>query len=97
MAGVCGHRIAMGRDLDFSGDPKKQKKFQELDFDKMHRECCETEAACLRLDSPVVLSHNDMLAGNVLVPHNVSLQSLASICKWCLRHANHWAGKATHS
>ena len=61
----------MGRQLDFSYDTAKQRQFQELDFDRMHRECCDTEAACLRLDSPVVFNHNDMLAGNVLVPHNV--------------------------
>lgn len=61
----------MGRDLDFSDDPKKQEAFEKIDFDRLHRECCETEAACLRLESPVVFNHNDLLSGNCLVPHEV--------------------------
>ena len=64
----------MGRDLDFSDDPKKQHAFKRIDFERMQRECCETEAACLRLDSPVVFNHNDLLSGNCLVPREVRVQ-----------------------
>lgn len=61
----------MGRDLDFSDDARKQEAYEQVDFDRMEHECRQTEAACLRMDSPVVFNHDDMLAGNVLVPHDV--------------------------
>ena len=62
----------MGSKLDFSDDPKKA--FEALDFDRMDRDCCETEAACLRMDSPAVFIHDDLLSGNILIPHKVSAQ-----------------------
>ena len=82
-------RIKMARDLDFSEDPKKQEAYAKLDLDRMHWECCETEAACLRLDSPVVYTHCDMLSGNVLVPRN-EVTPFKWHCNVIVLSCRHW-------
>lgn len=95
--------IAMGRDLDFSDDARKQEAYEQVDFDRMEHECRQTEAACLRMDSPVVFNHDDMLAGNVLVPHDDSDASTMQFidfeyARWSHRgfdlgnHFNEYAG-----
>ena len=59
-------RFADARQLDFSGT-RHAAPMQHFDLDAMAREIDLTEQACLRLGSPVVFGHNDMLAGNILV------------------------------
>ena len=97
-------RLSQARTLDFSDSPAKQEAFALIDFDAFEREVQETEAACLRLNSPVVFTHHDLLCGNVLVPHEVSswkpagrlgYETLANIwtCQGS-RRSPHWASSA---
>ncbi|KAK9812640.1 hypothetical protein WJX72_001170 [[Myrmecia] bisecta] len=59
--------LDMARSLDFEDSPAKQAQYEALDFDQMSAEMSEIEEACLRIDSPSVFSHHDLLSGNVMV------------------------------
>ena len=67
---MCLCRLAAAEKLDFKGS-NKQAAFEALDFWGMAREVDATEKACLRLDPPVVFTHNDLLSGNILVAGEV--------------------------
>ena len=67
---MCLCRLAAAEKLDFKGS-NKQAAFEALDFRGMAREVEATEKACLRLDPPVVFTHNDLLSGNILVAGEV--------------------------
>lgn len=61
----------MARELHFE-DSRKQAAINALDLDAMQHEIEQMEATCMRLESPVVWSHNDLLSGNVMVTEQVS-------------------------
>lgn len=62
-------RLKEARGLNFD-DPKKRAAFEKWDLDDLAREIAVTQAACERLQSPVVCSHNDLLSGNIMIPHH---------------------------
>ncbi|GAB4813812.1 hypothetical protein N2152v2_000858 [Parachlorella kessleri] len=49
-------------------DPKKQEEFEAFDLQRLRREVLRVERVCQRSKSPVVLAHNDLLCGNIMVP-----------------------------
>lgn len=61
----------MARELHFE-DSQKQAAIRALDLDAMQHEIEQMEATCMRLESPVVWSHNDLLSGNIMVTEQVS-------------------------
>ena len=52
-------------------ESQKQTAVDALDLDAMQDEIKQMEAICMRLESPVVWSHNDLLSGNVMVTEQV--------------------------
>ena len=68
----CLHccRLGMARGLHFD-DSQKQAAKDALDLNAMQHEIEQMEATCMRLESPVVWSHNDLLSGNVMVTEQV--------------------------
>ena len=56
-------------------DADKQKAKEAKDFKAMRSEILELQQICEKLESPVVFSHNDLLSGNVMIPHEVCLKS----------------------
>ena len=60
----------MARELHFENS-QKQAALNALDLDAMQHEIEQLEATCIRLESPVVWSHNDLLSGNVMVTEQV--------------------------
>ena len=60
----------MARELHFA-DSRKQAAMNALDLGAMQHEIEQMEATCVRLESPVVWSHNDLLSGNVMVTEQV--------------------------
>ena len=62
-------RLQEARGLKFE-DPEKRAAFEKWDLDELGREIAETQASCERLASPVVCSHNDLLSGNIMIPHS---------------------------
>mmetsp|Transcript_7572 Transcript_7572/g.18796 ORF Transcript_7572/g.18796 Transcript_7572/m.18796 type:complete len:369 (-) Transcript_7572:136-1242(-) len=59
--------LAMAKDLDFSHDPAKAELFAKVDLPALGREVGELRALCAVVASPEVMSHNDLLSGNILV------------------------------
>lgn len=53
---------------------EQQRRFTAVDLAALEREVSEVQAACEAAGSPIVCSHNDLLAGNVMVPLQVSSQ-----------------------
>ena len=60
----------MVRELQYE-DSQKQAAMNALDLGAMQHEIEQMEAICMRLESPVVWSHNDLLSGNVMVAEQV--------------------------
>ena len=60
----------MARDIHYD-DEAKQKAHDAVDLTAMEQELNKTCEAAEKLQAPVVWSHNDLLAGNVLVSHQV--------------------------
>lgn len=56
-------------------DADKQKAKEAKDFTAMRSEILELQQICEKLESPVVFSHNDLLSGNVMIPHEVRRKS----------------------
>lgn len=56
-------------------DANKQKAKEAKDFKAMRSETMELQQICEKLESPVVFSHNDLLSGNVMIPHEVCPKS----------------------
>lgn len=55
-------------------DADKQKAKEAKDFKAMRSEIQELQQICEKLESPVVFSHNDLLSGNVMIPHEGTSQ-----------------------
>lgn len=47
---------------------KSRRVFEEFDLAEMEGQVTAVEEACMALESPIVCSHNDLLAGNILIP-----------------------------
>ena len=56
----------MAKTITFD-DAVKQEQFDQINLGVMAQEVAETHALCDSTHSPVVYSHNDLLAGNILV------------------------------
>ena len=56
-------------------DADKQRAKEAKDFKAMRSEILELQQICEKLESPVVFSHNDLLSGNVMIPHEVCPKS----------------------
>lgn len=54
-----------------SDDPAKQAVLDAADFDEWEAEFRDLSRGIAALNSPTVFSHNDLLAGNIMVPHHV--------------------------
>eukprot|EP00891_Asterochloris_glomerata_P001276 jgi/Astpho2/1276/Aster-07120 len=63
--------LGMARELHFE-DSQKQAAIRALDLDAMQHEIEQMEATCMRLESPVVWSHNDLLSGNIMAGSDVN-------------------------
>ncbi len=50
---------------------EQQGRFAAVDLAALEQEVRAVEAACVASGSPLVCSHNDLLAGNVMVPIQV--------------------------
>ncbi|XP_061374829.1 probable ethanolamine kinase isoform X1 [Gastrolobium bilobum] len=55
-------------DLEFD-DSKKQKTYKTISFREVHDEIAELKGLCDHLKSPVILAHNDLLSGNIMINH----------------------------
>ena len=62
--------MATVRTLEFSNSAQ-QARFAAKDLVRMDVEIEEMANLVTRIDPPIVLSHNDLLSGNILVPNNV--------------------------
>ncbi len=67
--GCCRLDTAARLHADDNAKPSNGKAW---DFAALKREVAEVEAACAKTESPTVFSHNDLLAGNIMVPSEVS-------------------------
>jgi len=66
----------MAHEITFE-DPVKAAQFAEVDLTALAQDIAETRALCEATDSPVVYSHNDLLAGNILVLGEATLEGEA--------------------
>ncbi|KAK4479179.1 hypothetical protein RD792_014694 [Penstemon davidsonii] len=48
-------------------DSEKQKKYEMVSFEKIHKEITELKELTDRFDAPVVYAHNDLLSGNLML------------------------------
>ena len=82
-------------------DADKQKAKEAKDFKAMRSEIQELQQICEKLESPVVFSHNDLLSGNVMIPHEVCPEVTFAACASACTHS-HWprssnqAGQSLH-
>ena len=74
-------RLKEARGLEFE-DPEKRAAFEKWDLDDLGREIAVTQAACERLRSPVVCSHNDLLSGNIMIPHHADRVRGVRLVSW---------------
>lgn len=73
--------LSMAKTLTFD-DPAKAAKYLRVDFGMMEREAAAVQALCDSTHSPVVYSHNDLLAGNILAlgaPRDEDLANLSHV------------------
>lgn len=52
--------------LEFD-DIEKQRMYEAISFDEVHKEIVELKELAAHLNSPVVFAHNDLLSGNIMV------------------------------
>ncbi len=70
-------------------DADKQKAKETKDFKAMRSEILELQQICEKLESPVVFSHNDLLSGNVMIPHEVCPEVTFAACASAFT-LSHW-------
>ena len=74
-------RLKGARQLKMPNE-QQQRRFAAWDLADLEREVAEVHAACDATGSPIVNSHNDLLAGNVMLPLHVRCITSSDVHGW---------------